>query len=486
MRVELPARELYKQAGLVLLAPLLPVLVDHADAAAVAGAVGVVAAMGFVAAGVAMLVTWKITGRAAAGWMGIGLVDLGLLSVARYVVGNISSERGAGVDSVGKVLVAVVAASAVICAARSPDVVSCFRPLPVMVASVFVGLCLLAVLERTVPNAYADPGWQRVAAAACAGIWLVPALWAVAATGRARRVRRLAVAPVMILVAVGSLVDAGVASRAWGPAGDGAGSLAAASLAVVAALWQLRRLFLGQELYVLDLRKVLDSTRAALERERVELDSRLHDLRNAVAAVRIAETTLRVHASVMDEGTRSNLADAMGSELERLQVLIEPGRRLDVSELSLADAIAPIVSLERARGSVILLDLSYDRVRGDGHAVAQIVQNLLANARSYAAGSPVVVRSRRIADKVELSVSDSGPGVPQEEQLAIFGRGARGSTSSGTSGSGIGLFTASGLAAGMGGRLTLGRSGRGACFVVELPGGGVVEVEEAAGAAAGM
>ncbi len=73
-----------------------------------------------------------------------------------------------------------------------------------------------------------------------------------------------------------------------------------------------------------------------------------------------------------------------------------------------------------------------------------------------------------------MRIADAGPGIPEGERLTVFGRGARGSTSAGTSGSGLGLNVASRLMADMGGTLHLADPGDatvgpGACFVLELP-----------------
>ncbi len=73
-----------------------------------------------------------------------------------------------------------------------------------------------------------------------------------------------------------------------------------------------------------------------------------------------------------------------------------------------------------------------------------------------------------------MRIADGGPGIPEGERLTVSGRGVRGSTSAGTSGSGLGLNVASRLMADMGGTLHLAdpgdpAGGPGACFVLELP-----------------
>ena len=81
---------------------------------------------------------------------------------------------------------------------------------------------------------------------------------------------------------------------------------------------------------------------------------------------------------------------------------------------------------------------------GDKHAVVRVERqdldemlgNLIENAAKYGHGR-VFVTVKTTADCVEIEVEDDGPGIPEEERLSIFDRGARLDT--GKPGTGLGL-----------------------------------------------
>ena len=76
----------------------------------------------------------------------------------------------------------------------------------------------------------------------------------------------------------------------------------------------------------------------------------------------------------------------------------------------------------------------------------------------------MTTRLVELADSVELSVSDNGPGVPVDDQPGLFDRFTRGdgSRSRAHGSTGLGLAIARGIATAHGGTLTL----------VDAPGGG--------------
>ena len=111
--------------------------------------------------------------------------------------------------------------------------------------------------------------------------------------------------------------------------------------------------------------------------------------------------------------------------------------------------------------------------RVDRSKAEQIVLNLLGNAVKFTpAGGTVKVECKSAGGKVTVSVTDSGPGVPVDQQAAIFepfvqiGR----SLTSGHEGTGLGLAISRDLARAMGGDVTVESiPGEGAKFSFIVP-----------------
>jgi signal transduction histidine kinase len=132
-------------------------------------------------------------------------------------------------------------------------------------------------------------------------------------------------------------------------------------------------------------------------------------------------------------------------------------RREEVDLAELARAVAAEFSIradEQGRKLVTTLDAVH--VHGDPTACARIARVLLDNAFRYSIpGSPVEVGVSEEQGHGCLSVSDSGPGIPEEDRERIFGRFARGSGTNPGGGFGLGLAIARELSQRMGGSLEL-------------------------------
>jgi signal transduction histidine kinase len=120
----------------------------------------------------------------------------------------------------------------------------------------------------------------------------------------------------------------------------------------------------------------------------------------------------------------------------------------------------------------------------DRARITQVLTNLLANAIKFTpAGGEVAVtvRSeapaalgpalRRFGSELRLTVTNTGPGIPEDELETIFERNrrGRGALQSGTPGSGIGLSVARELVQAHGGRIWASNPDGGLAFHVVLP-----------------
>lgn len=141
------------------------------------------------------------------------------------------------------------------------------------------------------------------------------------------------------------------------------------------------------------------------------------------------------------------------------------------------EGVAVDLSLERLLRAVAsqLPDLAVTfggcdvQVHASPGELGTALRNLLDNVRQHGGGTAEVT-ARAIGRRVEVLVSDTGPGLPPGLVATLFQRGARGVTSSGA---GLGLHVAQRLARRQDGDLVLRRSLGGCAFALILwgPGG---------------
>jgi PAS domain S-box-containing protein len=108
----------------------------------------------------------------------------------------------------------------------------------------------------------------------------------------------------------------------------------------------------------------------------------------------------------------------------------------------------------------------------DPLALQTVVDHLLDNAVKYSDGGPVVIRGRRHAGAVEVSVSDIGIGMDEEQARRCFDKfwQAESTDVRRFGGTGIGLYIVSSLVDAMGGTISVETAvGRGSTFTVTLP-----------------
>ena len=212
-----------------------------------------------------------------------------------------------------------------------------------------------------------------------------------------------------------------------------------------------------------------------------------HDLRNPIAVVRASAQMAQRQLNRGDgEAARGRLA-AIVEQTDRLTEMLETfldaarvgaGRLpLRTEEVDLRELIESLVDKARmAPGErserVLELDVptgcvgTWDRAR-----VGRAVRALLENAFLYGEeAAPVRVSAHATSDRVWLRVSGGGRGPDAEEAGHLFQRFYRGRSAAevGHAGSGLGLYTARGIARAHGGDVRR-VEGAGDCFELELP-----------------
>ena len=217
-----------------------------------------------------------------------------------------------------------------------------------------------------------------------------------------------------------------------------------------------------------------------------------HELRTPLTNIRLYLDLLR---ETSDRTKTTTYLDTLTRESERLAHLIDDllslsrleakATPLNVAPVDLSQLLAALVqdrrTLAAKRG--LLLDLQCEPdlppALADHRLLAQVFTNLLTNAMNYTPdGGRITLSTRRRStaqgDWIVGEVSDTGPGIPPEEQPLLFRRFFRGRAShrTGAAGTGLGLAICKEIAELHGGRISLesdGVAGHGAAFSVWIP-----------------
>jgi two-component system clock-associated histidine kinase SasA len=175
---------------------------------------------------------------------------------------------------------------------------------------------------------------------------------------------------------------------------------------------------------------------------------------------------------------RLNDIEALSKDLlevgtTRWEALFNP-QRLNLGTVA-AETILELEKLWVGRELRLITDIPADLpdVYADGRRMRQVLLNLLENALKYTpdGGEVSLTLLHRTSQWVQVSVCDSGPGIPEPEQQRIFQDRVRlPQTSQTTSGYGVGLSVCRRIAEVHGGRIwVVSEPCEGACFHVTVP-----------------
>lgn len=114
-----------------------------------------------------------------------------------------------------------------------------------------------------------------------------------------------------------------------------------------------------------------------------------------------------------------------------------------------------ISSMEGAKSDIILDSVKpYTLKEGDKARIAQVIENIVNNARKYADGN-IHVETAVTEEGYRLDIRDEGNGIPPEDMPFIFDKFYRGSNHGDKPGAGLGLFIVKYVMEQMGGTVTL-------------------------------
>ncbi|MFN3513640.1 MAG: sensor histidine kinase [Phenylobacterium sp.] len=219
------------------------------------------------------------------------------------------------------------------------------------------------------------------------------------------------------------------------------------------------------------LNEMLDRLERSMAAHRHAGDAIAHDLRSPLTRLRA-----RLETAYLDvEAGKGDATEALAQALEDTDGVLKTfGAVLSIARLQAAGQ-APDQTLfdpaELGRDMAELyepvcedkgLDFAAEltsglQVRGNREFLAQALANILDNAVKYTpAGGAIMLRvRRRSSGEVEYSVTDTGPGVPDNDRERVVERFVRLENSRNEPGSGLGLSLVAAVAEAHGGRLEL-------------------------------
>jgi PAS domain S-box-containing protein len=149
---------------------------------------------------------------------------------------------------------------------------------------------------------------------------------------------------------------------------------------------------------------------------------------------------------------------------------------LEVGDVDLAELVTETVALFGGPAAEKHIELTADvppatPLRGDRLRLGQLLSNLVSNAVKFTPeGGQVRVSLIERDGMCQVTVADSGVGIPDAERDRLFERFYRASTASGTAGSGLGLAISKAIAEAHGGTLRiLDTAGPGTTFLLAVP-----------------
>ncbi|MCB1007355.1 MAG: histidine kinase [Acidobacteria bacterium] len=244
-----------------------------------------------------------------------------------------------------------------------------------------------------------------------------------------------------------------------------------------------------------ELERASEDLRAANERLR-ELDrlkddflaTMAHELRTPLTSIRAFTEILHDHPE-LDPAKRREFLDIVLRENERLTRLLSqvldlakiesgegPGQLITIAPIeALEDAVASMSSQIEERGVRLEMSVSerLPEVVADRDRILQVLVNLISNALKFCEpGGWIGVSATEREGRVEIAVSDDGPGVPTGERENVFDRFRQVSrpVAGRTYGTGLGLSICREIVVRHGGRIWVEESVRGgARFAFDLP-----------------
>ncbi|ETX15523.1 histidine kinase [Roseivivax halodurans JCM 10272] len=211
-----------------------------------------------------------------------------------------------------------------------------------------------------------------------------------------------------------------------------------------------------------------------------------HDLLQPLSAAKLFMDSL--HSRLASPGDRDVLAkaeSALSSAESLIEALLDISKldserlHFDIRPVALREILGPLRDemevLAARKGLDLRIVDSSLIVETDPAYLRRVIQNLISNAVRYTGEGRVLVGVRRKGLGARIEVHDTGPGIAEEDQSAIFEEFRRlDARASRNDGLGLGLAIVERACARLGHPIGLiSAPGRGSCFMVTVPVAGV-------------
>jgi signal transduction histidine kinase len=178
-----------------------------------------------------------------------------------------------------------------------------------------------------------------------------------------------------------------------------------------------------------------------------------HELRTPLGFIKGYATSLLRRDANWDESTQLEFLTIIEDEADHLRLLLE-----NILESARLQSRTAKFRLQRVQLDALAQDVmtrfrlrhpdlqvqaeiaEVPAISGDATRLVQVLDNLFGNAVKYAPGSPLAVRVGSTERHVHFSLTDSGPGIPEEYLPFVFERFYRAQADPSATGTGLGLY----------------------------------------------
>ena len=211
-----------------------------------------------------------------------------------------------------------------------------------------------------------------------------------------------------------------------------------------------------------------------------------HELKSPLTSIKGIISSLLQKDVHWDENTEQILLEGISEETDRLSSLVN--NLLNMSKLEsgvwqperearhIADILNDVIDQQRWIYKNYIYDLSIatdlPEIMIDGNQIMQVLNNLLENAAAYSnSGAPISICAERVDSEIQISISDKGSGIYEDDLDKIFEKFYRGNQGRERPGGiGLGLSICKSIVVAHGGRIWAEtKPGEGSTFHFTLP-----------------